>query len=111
MTEILRFAIAVNFTIKRDRWHDFLCLIKANASASLALEAGCLQFDVLIPVKSEELSVFLYEIYLNREAFEEHLKSEHFIAFAAKASEMIIDRKIDEFWLVHPDAHTNAETP
>ncbi|HYM47338.1 MAG TPA: antibiotic biosynthesis monooxygenase [Burkholderiaceae bacterium] len=41
---------------------------------------GCIQFDVCID-PADRRRVFLYEVYIDRAAFEDHLNAEHFKTF------------------------------
>jgi quinol monooxygenase YgiN len=87
------YVVTVEFEIAPDRWDAFLPLMTANAEASRRDEKGCLRFDVCRP-RDGATRVFLYEIYDDEAAFQAHLKTPHFLAFAEAANEMIIGRKI-----------------
>ena len=54
--------------------------MRANAAASLRDEPRCKQFDVCVDPEGSG-RVFLYELYVERSAFDAHLRSEHFGAF------------------------------
>lgn len=82
------FGVCVTFEIKPGHREAFMPLMLANARASLADEAGCLQFDVLTdPARPGE--VFLYELYTNRAAFDTHLGTPHFLRFRDAVARMI----------------------
>lgn len=82
------FAVIVTFQIAPGQMQAFMPLMVANAHASLTDEAGCRQFDVATdPARPEE--VFLYELYADKAAFDQHLKSPHFKAFDAETAQMI----------------------
>jgi quinol monooxygenase YgiN len=84
----MTFAVCVTFEIKPEHAAEFMPLMLANARASLADEAGCLQFDVLTdPAHPGE--VFLYELYTDRTAFDRHLSAPHFLAFRDAVAGMI----------------------
>jgi autoinducer 2-degrading protein len=87
------YVVTVEFEIAPDRWAEFLPLMTANAEASRRDEAGCRRFDVCRP-RDRENRVFLYEIYDDEAAFQAHLESRHFLAFAAATKEMITGRKL-----------------
>ena len=70
-----------------------------NARASVREEPGCRRFDVLQPHGEEDL-VFLYEIYDDRAAFDEHVRSAHFAAFQAATADLVTEKKVIEYELV-----------
>jgi len=43
--------------------------------------------------------VFLYEIYDDEEAFQNHLRSDHFAAFSDTTSPWIVDKSVDTWGL------------
>jgi autoinducer 2-degrading protein len=49
----------------------------ANASSSLALEAGCAQFDVVV-ASDDARVIALYEVYVDEAAFELHREFPHY---------------------------------
>jgi (4S)-4-hydroxy-5-phosphonooxypentane-2,3-dione isomerase len=76
----------------------FLPLITENAARSLADEPGCLRFDVLQPIAPEaRAAVFLYEIYVNDAAFDEHLASPHYDAFNTASAALIRAKDVQRF--------------
>jgi len=96
------YVVTVLFALNPGLQHDFLPLMSANASASLALEAGCRQFDVCLdPDRPDE--VFLYELYDDGEAFQAHLMTPHFKAFASETAPMIAERDIRTFRRLSPE--------
>lgn len=95
------FAITAEFRLKPGSFDAFRPLMLQNADASLRSEPGCRRFDVLIPAGTSD-RVFLYEIYDDRAAFEAHLKSMHFQSFDAAVKDMVAERIIHEFTLIHP---------
>ncbi len=87
------YAVSVTFKIKHGAMDAFLPLMHANAKTSLQSEPGCHQFDVATdPAKPDE--VFLYELYDDRGAFEQHLASPHFKAFDTAVADMIADKTV-----------------
>jgi autoinducer 2-degrading protein len=78
-------AILVEFAIKSAHINRFRDLIAKNAHSSLRDELGCRRFDVL-STKQDPCRIVLYEIYDNEGAFEFHLQTPHYQAFA-KATE------------------------
>ena len=92
----MSFAVCVTFQVHLDQLADFLPLMKENATRSLQEEPGCMRFDVLTD-PSRPGEVFLYELYSDAAAFDEHLASAHFKAFDKAVSGMIADKKIATF--------------
>jgi quinol monooxygenase YgiN len=71
--------ISVEFTVRPGHVAAFRDRVTKQAAASLD-EAGCRRFDVLV-APDDPLRFFLYEIYVDREAFAVHLASQHFKEF------------------------------
>jgi autoinducer 2-degrading protein len=86
------FVIVVRFEAKPECIGDFKSAILLQAHNSLIREEGCQVFDVSVPVDGEN-EFFLYEVYDDEAAFEEHLKTEHYAEFDAKAQPMISLKK------------------
>jgi quinol monooxygenase YgiN len=93
------YVVIVDFRLKPDTQAAFRRLVDANAIASVRSEPGCRRFDVLEP-KGENGRIVLYEIYRDRAAFEDHLKTEHFAAFDAAAAGLVTERTVSDFDLV-----------
>ena len=93
------FAVVVTFKIKLDDWRRFLPLMRENARKSLAEERECHHLDVLTDADRPS-EVFLYEIYSSPEAFEDHLKSPHFLVFDAAVSVMIEDKTVATYRMI-----------
>lgn len=83
--------VVVDLVVGGDALVRFMPLLRANAAASLALEPGCLQFDVCVD-PAERTKILLYEIYVDDAAFAAHLASAHYRAFD-EASQAMIARK------------------
>jgi quinol monooxygenase YgiN len=69
----------------------FLPVAAADARDSLAKEAGCIAFNVLIPEGDERFVVF-HEIYRDRAAFDLHLTQPHFHTFERDAEHLMIGK-------------------
>ena len=93
------FVITVDFRLKPGAMADFRTLIDRNAINSCRNEPGCRRFDVLVP-KGEDSRILLYEIYDNRAAFEEHLKTAHFLDFNRDSAALVASKAVAEFDLV-----------
>ena len=95
------FAVVVTFTCAPDCMDAALPLVCDNARRSLADEAGCHRFDVLSdPARPDE--IFLYELYTDRAAFDDHLRTAHFLSFDAAISEMIDRKEVRTYEAVFP---------
>ena len=93
-----RFAITVTFEIDAVRLEEFMPLMHANARESVANEPGCLRFDVLQPESSGTVpAVCLYEVYISRQAFDDHLASRHFLHFDTVTKDMIKSKSIQSY--------------
>ena len=87
------YVIVVDFEIKPERLAEFMPLMLENARASRETEPGCRVFDVCVDPK-KETSVFLYEVYDDRAAFDAHLASEHFKRFDAAVAPMLASKAV-----------------
>ncbi len=96
------FAITVTFELEDGAAAAFHPLVAANAAQSVALEPGCTRFDVLFPQDGAN-EVFLYEIYTDQAAFDDHLTSPHFKRFDEQTRAMV-RRKIVRSFTVHQNA-------
>ena len=74
------FVITVDFEIKSEFVNEFRNRVLQQAKDSLNNEEKCLIFDVCYDEKNTN-KVFLYEIYQDKEAFDYHLKSDHYLSF------------------------------
>ena len=95
------YVVTVEFGIDPARWDEFLPLMIANARRSHSDEPGCRQFDICVDA-SKPATVFLYELYNDRAAFDAHLASAHFKAFAAATQAMIARRSITTWQRIVP---------
>jgi (4S)-4-hydroxy-5-phosphonooxypentane-2,3-dione isomerase len=95
-----RYAITVSFKVRNEARAKFLALVAANASASVELEPGCRRFDVLVPCDADPSEFVLYEIYDDREAFEAHMTSEHFLAFDHATRAFVTSKVVVEFKVI-----------
>jgi (4S)-4-hydroxy-5-phosphonooxypentane-2,3-dione isomerase len=100
---VAKAAILVEFIIKSGSIERFRELILANARASLQDEEGCRRFDVLSPA-DDPTRIVLYEIYDNDRAFELHLQTPHYRAFAAASEGMIDNRSVRRLAFLNVDA-------
>lgn len=90
------FAVTVRFEVTARDFAAFVNLVRQQAENSLTLEDGCHVFDVC--VDRERHMIFLYEIYANAQAFDDHLASGHFAAFDRSVAGMIIEKQVEKWW-------------
>lgn len=89
------FGVVVSLTLKPKVFSSFMPLMQSNAKVSLE-EEGCLQFDIATdPLRPEE--VFLYELYKDQAAFDQHLASDHFKHFDQATAEMIESKVVQTY--------------
>ena len=87
------YVITVQFTIDHEHLERFLPLMDENARRSREEEPGCRQFDVCVDPQRQGI-VFLYELYVDRAAFDDHLASSHYQKFAMETKAMILHRDV-----------------
>ena len=87
------YVVTVTFTLHENCADAFMPLMQAQAENSVKLEDGCHYFDV-VHQADDPNTVFLYEIYTDRAAFDIHLKSYHFNDFDKKIKKMVKDKKV-----------------
>lgn len=75
------YVVVPGFAVDHANLDAFLQAARADATASLADEAGCLQFDVVVDDATAPAQVMFYEVYVDEAAFEHHLKTPHLQAF------------------------------
>lgn len=91
------FAVTVAFELVEGAFTDFRRLVGENAAQSVASEAGCRRFDVLTPEENGGSDVVLYEIYVDRAAFDVHLASAHFKAFDDATRDLVRRKTVATF--------------
>lgn len=90
------YAITVTFELEDGAAETFHRLVTENARQSVALEPGCIRFDVLFPV-AHALEVSLYEIYTDQAAFDFHLASAHFKSFDEQTRALVRSKTVNAF--------------
>lgn len=90
------YAIMVIFTLHDGMADQFMPIMKTQAQNSMAKEDGCLQFDVLCHSDHPDM-VSLYEVYHDRNAFDDHLKTNHYSVFSDKIKTMVKDKIVTHF--------------
>lgn len=87
--------VTVEFQVVPGCMPQFWPRMLAQAATSLG-EPGCSQFDVCTDPKDEN-RVFLYEIYADQAAFDEHLASPHFREFDAATRPWIESKRVAQW--------------
>ncbi len=72
------YVIIAPLQIKEGSKEQFLEALLPNAQAAANTEPGCLRFDV-IQDAGDPNRVWVYEIYVDEAAFQEHTSSEHYL--------------------------------
>jgi quinol monooxygenase YgiN len=70
--------LLVKIQIKPEQKEAFIEAMLDDARGSVKDEPGCLRFDVIKDEKDPNC-IYLYEVYRDKAAFEDHLKAPHFI--------------------------------
>lgn len=87
------FVVLVHFEIQPGFEQQFHEAVKLQARNSVLMEEKCHVFDVC-QSNSDEANFALYELYSDAEAFDVHLKSEHFLAFDQLVGPWIKDKTV-----------------
>ena len=90
------YAITVTFELEEGSAEKFHRLVAENARQSIALEPGCIRFDVLFPMARTH-EVFLYEIYTDQAAFDVHLATAHFKSFDEETRTLVRKKTVNAF--------------
>jgi quinol monooxygenase YgiN len=77
----MSFVVLPEFHVAAENLTAFLEAARADAEASLKLEPGCQQFDVMVQQGEGSTTVLFYEVYADRAAFDAHLETPHLAAF------------------------------
>ena len=87
------FVLTVVFTIHEDHLSEFHQAIRKQAQNSLEKEPGCRQFDVCIS-QENPAQVFLYEVYDEEAAFDQHVQTPHFADFGQTIKGWVVDKQV-----------------
>ncbi|MGI9521869.1 MAG: putative quinol monooxygenase [Hyphomicrobiaceae bacterium] len=88
--------VLVFFEIKSAHISEFRSAIIKNATASIAQEEGCRQFDVAQD-QNDNSKFFLYELYDDEAAFELHKNMQHFRDFDALTASWTTSKSVKTF--------------
>ena len=95
-------AVCVDFEIEPACLDEFMPIMRRNAAASLANEAGCHQFDITQDPQTP-IKIFLYELYDDAAAFERHKEADHYLEFNAAIDGMVVAKSVRLLTRVEPD--------
>lgn len=98
---MLPYVILVEFDVFPGMESRFEECILANARSSKDDEPGCRVFDVLYRPDAE-FAFVLYEIYDDRAAFDEHVRSVHFARFDEAVKPLVRGKRVTELRLLSP---------
>jgi quinol monooxygenase YgiN len=87
------FAITVEFTIKKERVEEFTRVVMIQAANSLRHETGCHRFDVCVN-EDEPQRIFLYELYANEAALQDHRQTDYYAQFNATIQDWVENRDV-----------------
>lgn len=90
------FVVTVEFAIRPGQAETFLARTQQQARDSLSKETTCRQFDVCVDPQDRR-RIFLYELYDDEAAFQQHLKSDHFQSFDAETRDLA-ESKVVKTW-------------
>jgi quinol monooxygenase YgiN len=78
-------------------------ILQEESRASVQLEPGVI---VIFPIyqKQDPTQIRILEIYVNREAYESHLKTPHFLKYKSSTLKMVKSLKLVEMNSIDPEA-------
>ena len=88
-----KIALVVEFKVVPEHKEAFCTLMRSHAKAALDHEPGCLQFDVMVS-REDATRVFLYEIYADQKALDEHMASPQLARTRGSYAHMIAERRV-----------------
>lgn len=90
------FVVTVDFRVHPGHVEAFMSLVLNQARNSLSREPGCQIFEVCQSPETPE-EIFLYEVYNDRAAFEDHIASEHYRVFDAAVVDLAAGKRVRFF--------------
>jgi quinol monooxygenase YgiN len=94
------FVIVAEFEVKPEAIDAFLKAAIADASASVANEPGCRQFDVT-RANEQPNRILLYEVYDSAAAFDAHLQTPHLKTFRDQIDPWVVSRQVRRLTRLH----------
>lgn len=86
------FVVTVTFHLHPGAMEAFLPLMQVQADTSMRAEPGCHRFDICGSAGQD--AVFLYELYTDAAAFQDHLQSPHFLEFDAAIAPLVAAKTV-----------------
>jgi autoinducer 2-degrading protein len=86
------FIVIVKVQIKPELLDEFKTAILKNAELSVARDPGCVRFDVL-QQQDDPTQWLFYEVYDQEQAWLDHRKAAHFLAFMEVGNRAIVTRE------------------
>ena len=90
------YVVVVEFELRAEHAAAFCARVAQQAADSLERESGCHVFDVCIEPARNDF-VLLYEVYIDRAAFDAHLQSAHFADFDREVAGWVVDKRVRTF--------------
>jgi (4S)-4-hydroxy-5-phosphonooxypentane-2,3-dione isomerase len=87
------FIVLVKVQVKPELTEEFKGAILRNAELSVQRDPGCVRFDVLRQ-EDDPTRWFFYEVYEKEQAWVDHRKSAHFLAFMEVGNRAILTRDV-----------------
>ena len=85
--------VLVQLTVRPELLEEFQAALLHNARESLAIDPGCLRFDVSQHADDSQRWI-LHEVYTNPEAHAAHRQSPHFLAYNAVAERAVLEKTV-----------------
>ena len=85
------YVVTVDFGTAPENFDRFKAMMDENAKASVANEAGCREFNVY-ELATAPGQLFLYEVYDDEAAFQQHLAAAHYKHFKEVSDPIITSR-------------------
>jgi len=95
------YVVTVVFVAKPEFREAFREAMIRNAQASREREPGCRQFDVCID-PADSATIFLYEVYDDRAAFDAHTRTDHFREFDTTVKDWVAHKAVTIYERVDP---------
>ena len=86
------FVMLVKLQVKPELVDEFKAAILKNAELSVQRDPGCVRFDVL-QQQDDPNQWLLYEVYDKEQAWVDHRKAAHFVAFMEVGNRAILTRE------------------
>jgi autoinducer 2-degrading protein len=88
--------VLVQVTVKREMLGEFERAILQNAAQAVEREPGCVRFEVS-QHEDDPAQWMFYEVYASAEAFQEHRRQAHFLAYQAVADRALLSKTLTRY--------------